>query len=323
MDIDADSTRNATAMCPPDPAAPNADDLSSPQTATAREQREPQEADDAADTGCPERESPSRSSEEDLVVSLTRRGEEGTQRLVEAAEGVLSTLNLVMCNGAFWEASSETAGAGSASSEQQLHQQEQQQRRTSGLPPDAAAAAIEMAHLRYKNISSELRSLLLRLQEEMEKGTKQAGRPGNDWEGTQQGPDPGLSAPDAAHDHAAPEEAPEAAPEALAAHESPSVEELTARAATLRKQIKRCNMRLRAAMEALRGISDNGTHTPPSAVPLCAPPASYEIPNRSPLPQQQIKRCNVRLKAAMEALRGILDDVTLFQAPQLLLLSQS
>ncbi|CAI5526400.1 unnamed protein product [Closterium sp. Naga37s-1] len=266
MDIDADSTRNATATCPPDPAAPNADDLSSPQTATAREQREAQKADDAAGKECPEREISNRSSEEDPVVSLTRRGEEGTQRLVEAAEGVLSTLNLVMCNGAFWEASSETAGAGSASSEQQLHQQEQQQRRTSGLPPDAAAAAIEMAHLRYKNISSELRSLLLRLQEEMEKGTKNAGRPGIDSEGTPGaetqrvgvGLHPESAAPDSA---TAPEEAPEAAPEpsaaASGAAESRSVEELTARAATLRKQIRRCNMRLRAAMEALKGIPDN------------------------------------------------------------------
>ncbi|CAI5458739.1 unnamed protein product [Closterium sp. Yama58-4] len=274
MDIDApDSTRNATATCPPDPAAPNAGD-SPPQTATAHEQREPQEADDAADKGCPERESSSRSSEEDLVVSLTRRGEEGTQRLVEAAEGVLSTLNLVMCNGAFWEASSETAGGGNASSEQP-QQQQQQQRPTLGLPPDAAAAAIEMAHLRYKNISSELRSLLLRLQEEMEKGTKQAGRPGDDREGTQraetqrvgQGSDPGSAAPDAAPDRAAPEVAPEVAPEATP--ESPSVEELTARAAILRKQIRRCNVRLRAAMEALRGKSDNATLTPLFCSPLC------------------------------------------------------
>ncbi|CAI5467203.1 unnamed protein product [Closterium sp. Yama58-4] len=273
MDIDApDSTRNATATCPPDPAAPIADD-SSPQTATGRDQREPQDADDAADKGCPERESSSRSSEEDPVVTLTRRGEEGTQRLVEAAEGVLSTLNLVMCNGAFWEASSETAVPSSASSEQQ-------QRRTSGLPPDAAAAAIEMAHLRYKNISSELRSLLLRLQEEMEKETKQAGRPAIDGEGTKGGEtqrlgvdfNPESAAPDSG---TAPDGAPDSAPEPSAAApgaaETLSVEELTARAATLRKQIR---------------------------------------------------RCNVRLRAAMEALRGILDDVTLFQAPQLLLLSQ-
>ncbi|CAI7787918.1 unnamed protein product [Closterium sp. NIES-53] len=252
MDIDApDSTRNATARCPPDPAAPNADDLPSPQTATARKQREPQDADDAPDKGCPERESSSRSGEEDPVVSLTRRGEEGTQRLVEAAEGVLSTLNLVMCNGAFWEASSETAGTGSASSEQQQHQQEQQ-RRASGLPPDAAAAAIELAHLRYKNISSELRSLLLRLQDEMEKETKKAGQPGSGRDGIQGaesqrvglGFDPESAAPDSAppvhasSERAAPEATPETAPDASAsvsAAESLSIEKLTARATTLRK----------------------------------------------------------------------------------------
>ncbi|GJP30506.1 hypothetical protein CLOM_g3455 [Closterium sp. NIES-68] len=137
-----------------------------------------------------------------------------------------------------------------------------------------------MAHLRYKNISSELRSLLLRLQEETEKAGRSEDEREENQGGEKQraslGPESESAAPDTAPDRAAPEaapgNAPEAPPEPSADAAPPSAEELTKRAATLRKHIR---------------------------------------------------RCNVRLRAAMEALRGMLDDVTMFQAPQLLLLSQS